>query len=157
MNCKFLKTKFLITFVLLIIKIMYPEELVKPMRAELTDAGFKELYAANDVEQALKKEGTTLVVVNSVCGCAARNARPGAKMSLDNAKVPTQLVTVFAGVDREAVDKAREHMFPFPPSSPCMALFKNGELVHMLERHHIEGRPAELIAENLKDAYNEFC
>jgi putative YphP/YqiW family bacilliredoxin len=157
MNCKFLKTKFLITFVLLIIKIMYPEELVKPMRAELTDAGFKELYAANDVEQALEKEGTTLVVVNSVCGCAARNARPGAKMSLDNAKVPTQLVTVFAGVDREAVDKAREHMFPFPPSSPCMALFKNGELVHMLERHHIEGRPAELIAENLKDAYNEFC
>lgn len=157
MNCKFLKTKFLITFVLLIIKIMYPEELVKPMRAELTDAGFQELYAANDVEQALEKEGTTLVVVNSVCGCAARNARPGAKMSLDNAKVPTQLVTVFAGVDREAVDKAREHMFPFPPSSPCMALFKNGELVHMLERHHIEGRPAELIAENLKDAYNEFC
>lgn len=157
MNCKFLKTKFLITFVLLILKIMYPEELVKPMRAELTDAGFQELYAANDVEQALEKEGTTLVVVNSVCGCAARNARPGAKMSLDNAKVPTQLVTVFAGVDREAVDKAREHMFPFPPSSPCMALFKNGELVHMLERHHIEGRPAELIAENLKDAYNEFC
>jgi putative YphP/YqiW family bacilliredoxin len=136
---------------------MYPEELVKPMRAELTDAGFQELYAANDVEQALEKEGTTLVVVNSVCGCAARNARPGAKMSLDNVKVPTQLVTVFAGVDREAVDKAREHMFPFPPSSPCMALFKNGELVHMLERHHIEGRPAELIAENLKDAYNEFC
>nr|WP_298659322.1 BrxA/BrxB family bacilliredoxin [uncultured Flavobacterium sp.] len=136
---------------------MYPEELVKPMRAELTDAGFQELYAANDVEQTLEKEGTTLVVVNSVCGCAAKNARPGAKMSLDNAKVPTQLVTVFAGVDREAVDKAREHMFPFPPSSPCMALFKNGELVHMLERHHIEGRPAELIAENLKDAYNEFC
>ena len=157
MNCKFLKTKFLSTFVLLILKIMYPEELVKPMRAELTDAGFQELYAANDVEQALEKEGTTLVVVNSVCGCAARNARPGAKMSLDNAKIPTQLVTVFAGVDREAVDKAREHMFPFPPSSPCMALFKNGELVHMLERHHIEGRPAELIAENLKDAYNEFC
>ena len=157
MNCKFCKTKFLSTFVLLILKIMYPEELVKPMRAELTDAGFQELYAANDVEQALEKEGTTLVVVNSVCGCAARNARPGAKMSLDNAKVPTQLVTVFAGVDREAVDKAREHMFPFPPSSPCMALFKNGELVHMLERHHIEGRPAELIAENLKDAYNEFC
>lgn len=136
---------------------MYPEELVKPMRAELTEAGFQELYAANDVEQAITKEGTTLVVVNSVCGCAARNARPGAKMSLDNAKVPTQLVTVFAGVDREAVDKARAHMFPFPPSSPCMALFKNGELVHMLERHHIEGRPAELIAENLKDAYNEFC
>lgn len=136
---------------------MYPEELVKPMRAELTEAGFQELYTANDVEQAIAKEGTTLVVVNSVCGCAARNARPGARMSLDNSKVPTQLITVFAGVDKEAVDKAREHMFPFPPSSPCMALFKNGELVHMLERHHIEGRPADLIAENLKDAYNEFC
>jgi putative YphP/YqiW family bacilliredoxin len=136
---------------------MYPEEMVKPMRAELTDAGFQELYNAADVDNVLAKEGTTLVVINSVCGCAARNARPGAKMSLDNAKKPSQTVTVFAGVDKEAVDKAREHMFPFPPSSPCMALFKNGELVHMLERHHIEGRPAELIAENLKDAYNEHC
>lgn len=136
---------------------MYPEEMVKPMRAELTDAGFKELYSATDVEQALSAGGTTLLVVNSVCGCAARNARPGAKMSVDNAAKPTQLVTVFAGVDKEAVEKARENMFPFPPSSPCMALFKDGELVHMLERHHIEGRPAELIAENLKDAYNEFC
>lgn len=136
---------------------MYPEEMVKPMRAELSDAGFKDLYSAETVEQAISKTGTTLVVVNSVCGCAARNARPGAKMSLENAKKPSNLVTVFAGVDKEAVDKAREHMFPFPPSSPCMALFKDGELVHMLERHHIEGRPAELIAENLKDAYNEFC
>lgn len=136
---------------------MYPEEMVKPMRTELTEAGFQELYTANEVEQVLAKEGTTLVVVNSVCGCAARNARPGARMSLDNTKTPTQIVTVFAGVDKEAVDKAREHMFPFPPSSPCMALFKNGELVHMLERHHIEGRPADLIAENLKDAYNQFC
>jgi putative YphP/YqiW family bacilliredoxin len=136
---------------------MYPEEMVKPMRAELSDAGFQDLYSADTVEQAISKEGTTLVVVNSVCGCAARNARPGAKMSLENAKKPSNLVTVFAGVDKEAVDKAREHMFPFPPSSPCMALFKDGELVHMLERHHIEGRPAELIAENLKDAYNEFC
>ncbi|MEZ4787199.1 MAG: BrxA/BrxB family bacilliredoxin [Flavobacterium haoranii] len=136
---------------------MYPEEMVKPMREELSVVGFQELYTAEDVEQALAKEGTTLVVVNSVCGCAARNARPGAKMSLDNAKTPTQLVTVFAGVDKDAVTKAREHMFPFPPSSPSMALFKNGELVHMLERHHIEGRPAEMIAENLKDAYNEFC
>jgi putative YphP/YqiW family bacilliredoxin len=136
---------------------MYPEEMVKPMRAELSDAGFQDLYSAETVEQAISKEGTTLVVVNSVCGCAARNARPGAKMSLENAKKPSNLVTVFAGVDKEAVDKAREHMFPFPPSSPCMALFKDGELVHMLERHHIEGRPAELIAENLKDAYNEFC
>jgi putative YphP/YqiW family bacilliredoxin len=136
---------------------MYPEEMVKPMRAELTEAGFQELYSAEAVENALKNEGTTLVVINSVCGCAARNARPGAKMSLDGAKKPSQLVTVFAGVDKEAVDSARQHMFPFPPSSPCMALFKDGELVHMLERHHIEGRPAELIAENLKDAYNEYC
>lgn len=131
--------------------------MVKPMRAELSDAGFQDLYSAETVEQAISQTGTTLVVVNSVCGCAARNARPGAKMSLDNAKKPSNLVTVFAGVDKEAVDKAREHMFPFPPSSPCMALFKNGELVHMLERHHIEGRPAELIAENLKDAFNEYC
>ena len=136
---------------------MYPEEMVKPMRAELTDAGFQDLYSAETVEQAISQTGTTLVVVNSVCGCEARNARPGAKMSLDNAKKPSNLVTVFAGVDKEAVDKAREHMFPFPPSSPCMALFKDGELVHMLERHHIEGRPAELIAENLKDAFNEYC
>ncbi|MGX7667748.1 BrxA/BrxB family bacilliredoxin [Flavobacterium pedocola] len=136
---------------------MYPEEMVKPMRAELSEAGFQELYSADAVETALAKEGTTLVVVNSVCGCAARNARPGAKMSLEGGKKPDNLVTVFAGVDKEAVDAARQHMFPFPPSSPSMALFKNGELVHMLERHHIEGRPAELIAENLKDAYNEFC
>ena len=134
---------------------MYPEEMVKPMKAELTEAGFQELYSAADVDAVLAKEGTTLVVINSVCGCAARNARPGAKMSLNGAKKPNHLVTVFAGVDKEAVDKAREHMFPFPPSSPSMALFKNGELVHMLERHHLEGRPAEMIAENLQDAYNE--
>jgi len=136
---------------------MYPEELVKPMRAELADAGFQELYSADAVKQALSQAGTTLVVVNSVCGCAARNARPGAKMSLEGPVKPDHLVTVFAGVDQEAVAAAREQMFPFPPSSPCMALFKDGELVHMLERHHIEGRPAELIAENLKDAYQEFC
>jgi len=136
---------------------MYPEEMVKPMRAELSEAGFQDLYSAEAVESALAQKGTTLVVVNSVCGCAARNARPGAKMSLDNAKKPAHLVTVFAGVDKEAVDAARQHMFPFPPSSPSIALFKDGELVHVLERHHIEGRPAEIIAENLKDAYNEFC
>ena len=136
---------------------MYPEEMVKPMKAELSEVGFQELYSAEAVENALKIEGTTLVVVNSVCGCAARNARPGAKMSLEGAKKPDHLITVFAGVDKEAVDAVRQHMFPFPPSSPSMALFKNGELVHMLERHHIEGRPAELIAENLKDAYEEFC
>jgi len=136
---------------------MYPEEMINPMRAELADAGFEELYTAGAVENAISKEGTTLVVVNSVCGCAARNARPGVKMSLDNEKKPNNLVTVFAGVDKDAVDSARGFMFPFPPSSPSMALFKDGELVHMLERHHIEGRPAELIAENLRDAYNEFC
>ncbi|OYU80981.1 MAG: hypothetical protein CFE23_07070 [Flavobacterium sp. BFFFF1] len=136
---------------------MYPEEMVKPMRAELSDAGFEELYSADAVEKAVTQSGTTLVVVNSVCGCAARNARPGAKMSLNGAKKPDHLVTVFAGVDTDAVNAARQHMFPFPPSSPSMALFKDGELVHMLERHHIEGRPAELIAENLQDAYNEYC
>jgi putative YphP/YqiW family bacilliredoxin len=136
---------------------MYPEEMVKPMQTELTVAGFQDLHSAEAVENAMKAEGTTLVVINSVCGCAARNARPGAKMSLDNAKKPDHLITVFAGVDKEAVDAARQHMFPFPPSSPCMALFKDGELVHMLERHHIEGRPAELIAENLKDSFNEYC
>ncbi|WP_104735005.1 BrxA/BrxB family bacilliredoxin [Hanstruepera ponticola] len=136
---------------------MYPAELVKPMREDLTNVGFQELQTVEAVESALAKEGTTLIVVNSVCGCAAANARPGARMSLQNSKKPDHIVTVFAGVDKEAVDKAREHMVPFPPSSPCMALFKDGELVHMLERHHIEGRPAELIAENLVDAYNEHC
>jgi len=136
---------------------MYPPELVKPMREELSSFGFEEAQTAEAVTAVLAKEGTTLVVVNSVCGCAARNARPGAKMSLENTKKPSNLVTVFAGVDKDAVNEARNHMLPFPPSSPCMALFKDGELVHMLERHHIEGRPADMIAENLKDAYNEFC
>ena len=136
---------------------MYPQDMVLPMQAELTAAGFQDLHNAAEVDAAIKAEGTTLVVVNSVCGCAARNARPGAKMSLDGAKKPDHLITVFAGVDKEAVDAARQHMFPFPPSSPSMALFKNGELVHMLERHHIEGRPAEMIADNLKDAFNEYC
>ena len=136
---------------------MYPAELVKPMREDLTRVGFQELQSAEAVDIALAKEGTTLVVVNSVCGCAAANARPGARQSLQNAKRPDHLVTTFAGVDKEATDKAREYMIPFPPSSPCMALFKDGELVHMLERHHIEGRPAELIAENLVDAYNDHC
>ncbi len=136
---------------------MYPAELVKPMREDLTKVGFEELHTAEAVDAALAKQGTTLVVVNSVCGCAAANARPGARMSLQNAKRPDHIVTVFAGVDKEAVDQARGHMVPFPPSSPSMALFKDGELVHMLERHHIEGRPAELIAENLVDAYNEYC
>jgi putative YphP/YqiW family bacilliredoxin len=136
---------------------MYPAELVKPMREQLAQVGFDELYNADAVDAALFQPGTTLVVVNSVCGCAAANARPGVIQSLKNDKRPAQSVTVFAGVDKEAVNKVREHMVPFPPSSPCMALFKDGELVHMLERHHIEGRPAELIAENLKDAYNTHC
>ncbi len=136
---------------------MYPPELVKPMREDLTNIGFSELFTADEVNDALKKEGTTLVVVNSVCGCAAANARPGARISLQNAKTPDHLVTVFAGVDREAVDAARAQMVPFPPSSPSMALFKDGELVHMLERHHIEGRAAEMIAENLMEAYNDHC
>jgi putative YphP/YqiW family bacilliredoxin len=138
-------------------KNMYPAELVKPMREDLTNVGFEELHTAESVEAAIAKEGTTLVVVNSVCGCAAANARPAARISIQNTKHPDHLVTVFAGVDAEATNKAREYMIPFPPSSPCMALFKDGELVHMLERHHIEGRPAELIAENLIDAYNEHC
>jgi len=136
---------------------MYPAELVKPMREDLASAGFQELYTAQEVESAIANEGTTLVVVNSVCGCAAANARPAAKMSLQNDKKPDHAVTVFAGVDKEAVDAARNLMIPFPPSSPSIALFKNGELVHMIERHHIEGRPAEMIAENLVGAFNEFC
>ena len=116
---------------------MYPADLVKPMREDLTNIGFEELHTTEAVDKAIDREGTTLVVVNSVCGCAAANARPGAKASLDNGKKPDHLVTVFAGVDKDATNKAREYMIPFPPSSPSMALFKDGELVHMLERHHI--------------------
>ncbi|MEO1010716.1 MAG: BrxA/BrxB family bacilliredoxin [Bacteroidota bacterium] len=136
---------------------MYPEELVKPMREDLASVGFEELYTANAVEESINQDGTVLVVVNSVCGCAAANARPAAKLSLQNPKKPDRTVTVFAGVDTEAVNAARDLMIPFPPSSPSMALFKDGELVHMIERHHIEGRPAEIIAENLTEAYNEHC
>ncbi len=136
---------------------MYPAELVQPMRDELTAVGFEQINEVDQVEAAINAEGTTLVVVNSVCGCAAANARPGVRFSLENAKIPSKLVTVFAGVDREATDAARAMMIPFPPSSPSMALFKNGELVHMLERHHIEGRPADMIAENLIQAFDEHC
>jgi putative YphP/YqiW family bacilliredoxin len=136
---------------------MYPEEIVKPMRQELVNAGFKELHSADEVDNILQKEGTTLIVVNSVCGCAAGTARPGTILSLQGDKKPMNITTVFAGVDAEAVAKAREHMIPFPPSSPAVALFKDGELVHMLERHHIEGRSAEMIAENLSEAYQDFC
>ena len=136
---------------------MYPADLVQPMRDELSAVGFEQMNEVEKVEAAINSEGTTLVVVNSVCGCAAANARPGVRFSLDNEKVPQHLVTVFAGVDREATDAARALMVPFPPSSPSMALFKDGELVHMLERHHIEGRPADMIADNLRQAYNEHC
>jgi putative YphP/YqiW family bacilliredoxin len=136
---------------------MYPEDLVLPMKHDLTVAGFEEVVTAEAVETTLNAEGTTLIVINSVCGCAAANARPAAKMSLAHPHTPDRIVTAFAGFDIEAVNKAREMMVPFPPSSPCMALFKDGELVHMIERHHIEGRPAQMIADNLKGAYDEFC
>ncbi len=136
---------------------MYPEELVKPMRDELIDAGFDALYTAEDVDSALAKQGTTLVMVNSVCGCAAGTARPGAIASLQGDKKPDHLTTVFAGVEKESTAKAREYMVPFPPSSPALALFKDGNLVHMLERHHIEGRSAQMIAENLVEAFEEYC
>ncbi|NQV52406.1 MAG: BrxA/BrxB family bacilliredoxin [Flavobacteriales bacterium] len=137
---------------------MYPEEIVAPMKAELTEVGFDELLSANEVDQLMNNmEGTTLIMVNSVCGCAAANARPAVRMSIDHAKKPTKLVTVFAGVDQEAVAQARKYFLPYPPSSPSIALMKDGKLVHFIERHHIEGRPAELIAENLTAAYDEFC
>ena len=136
---------------------MYPADLVMPMKAELTQNGFTDLTTIEDVENFLKKDGTTLVVVNSVCGCAAGGARPGVVYSLQNDKSPDNLGTVFAGFDIDATTYAREKMLPFPPSSPSVALFKDGELVHMLERHHIEGHSPAMIAENLKQAYNEFC
>ncbi|MDR9398161.1 BrxA/BrxB family bacilliredoxin [Salibacter sp.] len=136
---------------------MYPAEVVAPMKEDLTSVGFNELTTPDQVDEVLKdKDETVLVVVNSVCGCAAGNARPGVKMSLENDKKPGKLVTVFAGVDKEATDQARKYMLPYPPSSPAIAVFKGGKLAHMLERHHIEGRPAEAIAENLKAAYDEI-
>lgn len=136
---------------------MYPPEVFVPMEQELTTRGFKALKSAEEVTEILKENGTLLAVVNSVCGCAAANARPAAIISLNQEKRPENLITVFAGVDKDAVSKLREFLAPFPPSSPCIALFKDGELVHILERHHIEGRSAETLAENLKAAYNEFC
>jgi putative YphP/YqiW family bacilliredoxin len=136
---------------------MYPEYLVKPMAQELVDIGFSSLKTPADVDAAMASEGTALLVVNSVCGCAAANARPGAQYSLENSKKPAKLLTVFAGVDKDAVDKAREYLLPYPPSSPSIALFKDGKLVHFLERHHIEGRSAQIIAENLKMAYEQYC
>lgn len=136
---------------------MYPEAIVKPMKAELTSAGFKELLSPEDVEKALKSEGTVLMVVNSVCGCAAGACRPGVRKSLENGKKPSVLTTVFAGFDTEAVAHARKHFTPYPPSSPAIALFKNGELVHFVERHNIEGQSANSISEHLKAVYDEFC
>lgn len=136
---------------------MYPPELVKPMREDLTSVGFVELKDSNDVKTNLSNSKSAILIVNSVCGCAAANARPGVKESLNNDKKPEQLFTVFAGVDKEATDTARSLMAPFPPSSPCIAIFKDGELVHMLERHHIEGRSSEIISENLKQAYDQYC
>ena len=136
---------------------MYPEELVMPMKHELTDKGFEDLTTAEAVDNAIKKEGTTLLMINSVCGCAAGAARPGVVYSLTGDKKPDHLTTVFAGYDTDAVAEARKHLAPFPPSSPCVALFKDGELVHMLERHHIEGNPAGAIAANLQAAYDEYC
>lgn len=136
---------------------MYPESLVKPMKAELTNSGFEDLYNPELVEKAIKQDGTVLVVVNSVCGCAAGACRPGVKLSLDGAKKPSKLTTVFAGFDTDAVAQARKHFAPYPPSSPAIALFKNGELVHFVERHNIEGRTAAMIAEHLKMVYEEFC
>lgn len=138
---------------------MYPPELVKPMREELSSRGFQELHTADEVDQVMHEaDGTVLVIVNSVCGCAAGAARPGIiKAVTAGGKVPKHLTTVFAGVDREATDKARAYMAPYPPSSPAIALFKDGNLVHMIERRHIEGRSADMIAANLLGAFEEYC
>ena len=136
---------------------MYPEEVVKPMKLELTESGFNDLKTKEEVESAISKNGTTLLVVNSVCGCAAKNARPGIIQSLGNNKIPDNLCTVFAGFDIEATETARSKMLPFPPSSPSIALFKDGSLIHMIERNHIEGRDADMISSNLMSAYNEYC
>jgi len=137
---------------------MYPEELVQPMRAELTQVGFEELRTPADVDEKLAEKGTTLVVVNSICGCAARMARPAVRLALQQSSVkPEHLTTVFAGQDREATDKARGYFTGYPPSSPSIALLKDGELVFMLERWQIEGRPAPDIAEDLKSAFSEHC
>ena len=136
----------------------YPEEMCAPMRADLTSVGFIELRTPEAVADLLdKKEGTVLVMVNSVCGCAAGNARPAVKMAISLDKKADTFATVFAGQDIGATAKAREYMVPFPPSSPSIAVFKDGKLVHCIERHHIEGRSAEMIAENLKDCFNQIC
>ncbi len=137
---------------------MYPTEIVLPMKEELTDNGFAELLTSSDVDAQLNKEGTTLVMINSVCGCSAGTARPGLLMAVANTqKKPDYLTTSFAGFDEEAVRKIREHLLPYPPSSPSIALFKNGQLVHFIERHQIEGRPAQVIANNLINAFEQYC
>lgn len=137
---------------------MYPPELVAPMKEDLTSVGFEQLTSAEEVDNKINNaEGTLLVVVNSVCGCAAGNMRPGVKLSIDSDKKPSGLATVFAGVDSEATNQARKYFLPYPPSSPSIALFKDGKLVHFLERHHIEGGSATMIAENLKEAYVAYC
>lgn len=137
---------------------MYPVQIVQPMKEELTENGFKELLSGAEVEEQLKKEGTTLVMINSVCGCSAGTARPGVLMAVANAtKKPDHLTTSFAGFDTEAVQILRQHLMPYPPSSPAVALFKNGELVHFIERHQIEGRSAQMIASNLIAAFDAYC
>ena len=137
---------------------MYPPELVQPMKDDLTSAGFNQLTTPSDVDEIISNtSGTLLLVVNSVCGCAAGNMRPGVKLSLESEASPSALGTVFAGVDGEATAQARKHFLPYPPSSPSVALFKDGKLVHFLERHHIEGGTAQMIADNLTEAYNEYC
>ena len=137
---------------------MYPEELCTPMREDLTNVGFIELKTNQEVDTLLSdKEKTILIIVNSVCGCAAANARPAVKIAIEFDIKPDIFATVFAGQDSEATARAREFMLPYPPSSPSIALFKNGEIVHLIERHHIEGRTAQMIAENLKDAFNQIC
>lgn len=137
---------------------MYPDELVLPMKSELTDRGFEEMLTAEEVEEELTKSGTSLVMINSVCGCSAGTARPGVLLAVKHSqKKPDRLRTSFAGYDHEAVQKIREHLVPYPPSSPSIALFKDGKLVHFIERHNIEGRPAELIAHNLVAAFEEHC
>ncbi len=137
---------------------MYPLELVAPIAQDLTDFGFESLSTPAEVDAVLDaKDGTVLLVVNSVCGCAAAHARPAAKHAVKNGKQPDKMVTVFAGVDREATERAREFLLPYPPSSPCIALFKDGDLVHMLERRHIEGNNAQAISDNLVAAFEQYC
>lgn len=137
---------------------MYPEEIVLPMKAELTENGFEDLDTPELVDEYINKEGTTLVMINSVCGCSAGSARPGVLMAVANAnKKPENLATSFAGFDTAAIQRVRERLMPYPPSSPAIALFKNGELVHFIERHMIEGRPAQMIARNLISAFEEYC